>query len=169
MIEISSFFLWLVKTFSYIGVFAASLIGTSSIFIPFPLDTIISFSASGLGLNPLLVGIFAGLGASLGEITGYLVGLGSREIIEERKVNKTIGKGAKFLTKLFEKHGFFVLPILAFIPFPFDLVGISAGIGRYDVKKFFLGTFLGRVFRCTLIAYISYIAVPGLLTLLGMV
>ncbi|MEM5790725.1 MAG: VTT domain-containing protein [Candidatus Aenigmatarchaeota archaeon] len=168
MIEISGFFLWLIKTFSYLGIFTASLVGSSTIFIPFPLDVIISFAAIGLGLHPLLVGISAGAGATFGEITGYLIGLGSREIIEEKKVNKKIGKTVKFLKELFEKHGFLILPIAAFVPFPFDIIGISAGIGNYDVKKFLLGVFVGKAIRCILIAYISYFALPQFMIWLGM-
>ena len=168
MIEISSFFIWLIRTFSYFGIFIASLAGTSTLFIPFPLDAIISFAAISLGLHPFLVGILAGGGATFGEITGYLVGLGSREIIEEKEINKKVGKTVKFLKELFEKHGFWILPIAAFIPFPFDIIGISAGVGNYDIKKFLLGVFIGKATRCVLIAYISYFAIPQFMTWLGM-
>ncbi len=168
MLEFSSFFVWMVKTFSYGGVLVISFIGTSTIFIPFPLDAVISFAASGLGLNPLGVGILAGIGAAGGELTGYLVGLGSREIIKEKKVNKKVGKTVKFLTNLFEKYGFWILPIAAFIPFPFDIIGISAGIGNYDIKKFFVGVCIGKVARCILIAYASFFAIPYLASWLGL-
>lgn len=168
MIEISEFFIWLIKTFSYLGIFLASLAGSSTIFIPFPLDAIISFAATGLGLHPFFVGICAGTGATLGEITGYLIGLGSREIIEEKKINKKVGKTVEFLKNLFQKHGFWILPIAAFIPFPFDIIGISAGVGNYDVRKFLIGVFIGKAVRCVLIAYISYFALPQFMIWLGL-
>ncbi len=167
MIEVSNFFIWLIRTFSYFGIFAASLAGTSTIFIPFPLDAVISFAAIGLGLHPFIVGVSAGFGATLGEITGYLVGFGGKEIIE-KKVNKKVSKTVKFLKELFEKHGFWILPIAAFIPFPFDIIGISAGVGNYDIKKFLLGVFIGKTTRCVLIAYLSYFALPQFMIWLGM-
>jgi membrane protein DedA with SNARE-associated domain len=53
-----------------------------------------------------------------------------------------------------------IIPLAAFIPFPFDVIGISAGIGNYDIKKFFVATLIGRVLRCMLIAYAGYKLIP---------
>jgi membrane protein DedA with SNARE-associated domain len=149
----------LIKEFTYIGVFLISLLGTSTLFIPFPLDSLISFASFVIGLNPFLIGIFAGFGSSLGEITGYLFGLGSRTLAKE-KINKKTSKLVPFITTLFKKYGFWIIPIAAFIPFPFDIIGISAGIGNYNIKKFFIATLIGRILRCILIAYAGYKIIP---------
>jgi membrane protein DedA with SNARE-associated domain len=148
-----------IEQFGYAAVFLISLLGTSTLFIPFPLDIIISF-AFGSGLNPVLIGIFAGLGSSLGELTGYFVGLGGRSIIKEKRINAKTSKIVSFITSLFKKHGFFIIIIAAFVPFPFDVIGISAGIGNYDIKKFFVASLIGRSLRCILIAYTGYKIIP---------
>jgi membrane protein DedA with SNARE-associated domain len=149
----------LINEFTYIAIFLISLLGTSTLFIPFPLDSLISFASFTLNLNPFLVGIFAGLGSSLGEMTGYLFGLGSRTLAK-KKIRKKTSKFVSFVTAFFKKHGFWIIPIAAFIPFPFDIIGISAGIGNYDAKKFFIATLIGRILRCMLIAYAGYKLIP---------
>lgn len=163
MVFWEAFILWassFIKQFSYLAILAISFLGTSTLFIPFPLDSVISFAAFAIGLNPFLIGIFAGIGASIGEVTGYLVGVGSRHVIKEKKMNRKISKTVLFVTNLFKRYGFWIIPIAAFIPFPFDIIGISAGIGNYDIKKFFVATSIGKVARSMLIAYAGYKLIP---------
>ncbi|HKZ45422.1 MAG TPA: VTT domain-containing protein [archaeon] len=158
------FVLWaekLIVQFSYLAIFGISAIGTSTLFIPFPIDTIIIFAASGLGLHPLIVGISAGLGAAVGELTGYFIGAGGRFVIEEKKTKrKLIGNFVSFMTGLFKKYGEWVIPIAAFLPFPFDIVGILCGMSKYDMKKFFIATLIGKIARSILIAYVGYFVIP---------
>lgn len=149
MLEIIPSLANLIYQYSYFGIFLLSLISTSTIFLPLPLYAI-EFVVSGLGLNPILVGIFAGLGSTIGEITGYLAGLGGRSIAETKKIK------SKFLlkfTKFFDKSGFIVILIAALLPFPFDVIGILAGASRYDIKKFFIATLIGKTIKNLLIAY----------------
>lgn len=120
------------------------------------------FFAAGLGLNPFIVGVVAGIGSAVGELTGYLIGLGGRQVIEIKRMDKMIGKSVKFFTKLFKKHGFWVIIITGAIPFPFDIIGILSGMGRYDIKKFFIATSIGKTIKTLLIAYAGYLAIPFL-------
>lgn len=155
-----TFILWskeLIINFSYLAVFGLSIIGTSTIFIPFPIYVIIFFAA-GLGLNPLIVGVVAGLGSATGELTGYLIGIGGRHVIEEKK-EKT-PKMVRFFTKLFKRFGFLVIAVTSFLPFPFDFIGILSGVSNYDIKKFYIAVTLGKIAKCVLIAYAGYISVP---------
>lgn len=167
----STFVLWakkLIIDFSYLAIFGISAVGTSTLFIPFPIDTVIVFAASGLGLSPSLVGIAAGLGATTGELTGYFVGAGSRLVIEEKKAKKRIiGRFVSFITNLFKKYGSWVIPIAAFVPFPFDIVGILSGMSKYDIKKFFIAAAIGKIARSILIAYAGYIVIPFFAEWLG--
>ena len=169
------FILWaknLIIEFSYIAIFFISIISTSTILIPFPIYGIIFFAA-GLGLNPLAVGIVSGLGMATGELTGYLVGLGGRSVIEKNR--KKIPKFCKFLTNLFKKsykikigkrvfsieYAFWVLIFTSAIPFPFfDIFGIMSGVGSYDIKKFYLATIIGKIIKGLMIAYSGYLILP---------
>jgi membrane protein DedA with SNARE-associated domain len=147
--------------FSYIGILVVSIIGTSTLFMPFPFDTIVIFAASGLGLSPILVGVSAGLGAAIGELTGYFVGVGGRFVMGEKKTKfKFIDKMITLFTDRFKKYGIWIVPVFAFLPFPFDLVGILCGMAKFDIKKFFAATLVGRVARCILIAYLGSFVIP---------
>lgn len=143
--------------FSYLGIFAISIVSTSTLFLPFPIYVIIFF-ASGLGLNPLLVGIVAGVGSALGEFTGYFIGVGGRYIIREHE--KKTPKAVRFFTKFFKKYGFVTIVITSFLPFPFDFIGILSGMSRYKIKKFFLATALGKCIKTILIAYAGVLSLP---------
>jgi membrane protein YqaA with SNARE-associated domain len=163
-----TFVLWsktLIVQFSYFAVFAVSAIGTSTIFIPFPSYFVIIAFAVGMGLNPLAVGIIAGLGSTIGEITGYLVGLGSEKVIEEKE--KKLPKFIKFFINYFKKFGFPIIVITALLPFPFDIVGIMAGMSDYDIKKFFIATLIGKTIKTLIIAYGIYLTIPYLEHLAG--
>ena len=141
----------LITSLGYFGVFLISLISTSTLFLPIPIYAIITFSST-LGLNPFLVALFSGLGMALGEITGYLVGLGGGSIIL-RKNKKLIRKFEFF----FKRFGFITISFFAFIPFPFDIIGILAGVGRYDLKKFLLATFIGKFFKALFLSLFGFL------------
>jgi len=154
----------LIVNFSYAAIFFVSFIGTSTIFIPFPIYLVIFF-ASGLGLNPMLVGIVAGLGSAVGELTGYLIGAGGRQVAE---VKKKVPKIVWFFTRLFKKFGFAVIVITSFLPFPFDFVGILSGMSNYDIKKFFIAVFIGKAIKCLVVAYSGYLVIPYVMDWMGL-
>ena len=141
---------FLLNSLGYFGIFLVSLISTSTIFLPVPLYLIIVASST-YGMNPILVAFFSGLGMSIGEITSYFIGLGGNKILEN-KYKRSIRKFERF----FKKYGFFAISISAFFPFPFDIVGISAGIGRYEIKKFLIATFFGKFFKAILLALLGF-------------
>jgi len=140
----------LLKSFGYFGIFFISLISTSTIFLPAPLYLII-VAASALGMNPFLIALSSAIGMAIGELTSYFIGLGGKKLLEKKHK-----RAAKKFEIFFKKYGFIAVVITAFIPFPFDIVGISAGLGRYEIKKFLLAVFIGRFFKAILLALLGY-------------
>jgi membrane protein YqaA with SNARE-associated domain len=134
------------KEYGYLGVFFISLISAATIFFPAPgWAAVIAMATM---LDPFLVGIAAGTGASFGELTGFFAGEGAREIINSRikefKKIESVVHGYKFLGVFF----------LAFLPSPlFDFAGIVAGSIRMHPAKFLLACALGRSIRYVLLAY----------------
>jgi membrane protein YqaA with SNARE-associated domain len=123
----------------YPGVFLVSLLGNASIVFPVP-SFLVVFAVGSL-LNPWLVGIIAGLGAAIGELTGYILGMGGRHAIRKR-----YGKDLERVKGWVESHGMFsVLVLFAATPLPDDIVGIIGGMVRYDLKRFFLAVLIGKV------------------------
>jgi len=94
--------------------------------------------ASAIFLNPILVGIFAGLGAAVGELTGYVIGMGGSKFIEEKPEFVA-------MRKIYEKYGLWSIFIFAAIPFPFDIIGIICGVLKVRPLLFFILTAGGKV------------------------
>lgn len=135
------------KAFGYLGIFFLSILGNATIILPIP--SILAAYLGGGILNPFYVGVIAALGATIGELTGYLAGYGGRIIIEDPQKLKKIEKWMK-------KHGLWTIFFLAIIPNPlFDLAGIASGMLHLPVWKFFLATWLGKIIKFLGFAYLG--------------
>ena len=155
------FLLGLLTTYGYLGIFAASLITSATIILPMPFFIIIPAAVQ--VLDPLGVGIAAGLGAAIGEMTSYLIGIGGNRVAGLKK-KKTFGRILEHAESWYERHGgFFATFIFAILPLPFDVVGILCGIMKYNIKKFFIATLLGKVLKYTFLAYASFYGINYLM------
>ena len=97
--------------------------------------------------DPLIVAVIAGMGATIGELSGYLAGFSGQGIIENQLRYKQV-------VKWMEKNGPLTITILAFIPNPlFDVAGMIAGAFRMPVLKFLFFALIGKFFKMVLIAY----------------
>jgi membrane protein DedA with SNARE-associated domain len=140
--------------YGYLGIFLISLLGAASIFVPIPY-TIVIFILGGLQdtvgnwvFEPLWIAVAAGVGAAIGEFSGYLVGFGGRRVIGEKYKKKM-----DFLTKLFKKFGPIAIFVFALTPLPDDLLFIPLGIMRYSLIQAFIPALLGKFFSNLIIAY----------------
>ena len=130
--------------YGYPGVFLISLASSATVFLPAPGIAVIF--ATGSVLNPFVIGVVAGLGEALGELTGYLAGASGRAVIADSERYEK-------LVRLTRRYGLFVVFVLSVIPNPtFDLVGIAAGALRLPVTKFLGVCFLGKVVKSTVVA-----------------
>lgn len=140
----------------YLGIFLVSFIGSASIILPVPFIAVI-FSASAF-LNPLLVGLLAGFGAALGELTGYGLGYGGQKIVKKYK------KTFELAESWFQKHGgFFVIFVFAATPLPSDVIGLLCGAMKYPVKKFFIASLLGKIIANLIVAYAGFYSIQWIL------
>jgi membrane protein DedA with SNARE-associated domain len=161
---VTQFILWaqdFVGAWGYLGIFVVSLVGNLSIILPIPAFVLVF--TMGAVLNPWLVGLAGGLGGALGETSGYLIGMGGREVIET-KYEKRLAMAKKWI----EKHGIFpIILVFAATPLPSDIVGILAGVIRYDIRKFFLANIIGKVIMNTYIAWAGFYGINAVLAFLG--
>ena len=68
----------------YLGAIIAGFLGSSTLFFSiFP--SFIAIPIMGSQLNPLFVGIFAGLGAGIGQFLHYYIGVGGRKLLSKKK------------------------------------------------------------------------------------
>ena len=133
------------------GVWFFSFIGAASIFVPIPGLAAVCVAASpAVGLNPIAVGVVAGSAEALGELTGYLAGMGGRGFIERNRYYPRF-------KALLQRRGGLILFFGSVIPNPlFDVMGIAAGSIFYPVRKFLLYVFVAKSIKSTGIAYACF-------------
>lgn len=129
------------------GVFLLSVLANATLFLPAPF--LIAIGALGARLNPLGVGIIGGVGAIVGELSGYIAGYSGQAVIDNVEAYER-------MVGWMERHGALTLIILAFIPNPlFDMTGIAAGALKMPVWKFLLYGGIGKIMKTTIVAYIG--------------
>ena len=73
------------QSYGIFGIFLINLVGSATIIIPTP--SLVATFVGGSIYNPIWVGLFSGIGASIGELTGYMAGYGgSVAIVENQKL-----------------------------------------------------------------------------------
>jgi membrane protein YqaA with SNARE-associated domain len=131
-------------SYGYLGVFLVTLITTGAFVLPVPYLAVIFKAAT--FLDPLAVALVAGLAAAIGELSGYLLGFGGRELLGRTRWERAS-------ERWMQRHGFLTISILAFIPNPvFDAAGIAAGALRYPAWRFALACFAGKTLKFILVA-----------------
>jgi uncharacterized membrane protein YdjX (TVP38/TMEM64 family) len=133
------------QQYGYLGVFLISVLLNATLVLPAGNFIILAALGGTLG-SPLLVGVLGGLGAGIGESTGYLAGFSGRAIIQKQSLYKRMEKWLK-------KWGSWVIFGMAAAPLFFDLMGIAAGVLRFPYWRFFVATWLGRTVLYVIIAY----------------
>ena len=146
--ELASWMEGFAVQYGYLGVFLISLLGATSVFIPIPSSVVIFILGANLTFEPLWIAIAAGLGAAVGELSGYAIGLGGRKVIGEKYKKKM-----DILTRLFKRFGPAVIFAFALTPLPDDLLFIPLGVMRYSVLKAFVPALVGKFLSNLIIAY----------------
>jgi membrane protein YqaA with SNARE-associated domain len=131
--------------YGYAGAFLVALVSSATVVVPVP-GVLVVF-ALGAVLNPWLVGLLAGLGSTLGETSGYLLGYSGHGVIENTRLYRRIDDWVRW-------RGEVALFILAAIPNPiFDIAGAAAGALRMPFWKFMLYGGAGRTIKHILFAF----------------
>lgn len=136
----------------YAGVFIISAAASATIVIPAPgLAMTSAFGAFSVSSwDPLWFGVSSGLGATLGEVTGYMLGYSGRMAIPYTKTYDRIVGWMK-------KWGSWTIFVLALLPNPlFDVAGLAAGILKYPLWKFLLVGAAGRLPKHILFSFLGY-------------
>jgi len=145
--------------YSYLGVFFISVLLNATIVLPAGNFLVLATMGAVLP-SATLVGLVGGLGAAVGELTGYAAGYSGQAIITRQKVYARL-KG------WVARWGMLTIFILSVVPFVFDLAGIAAGVIRFPLWKFFIACWLGRTILYLIIAWGGAMGWEALLNLLG--
>jgi len=135
------------EQYGYLGIFLTSLLGNATVILPAPSLAVV-FSMGGV-LNPLLVGLVAGVGEALGELTGYMAGYGGRVVIEDWQMYER-------LEGWMRRNGTVTILVLSAFPNPiFDLAGIAAGALRFPLVRFLLSCWVGKTIKTITFAFVG--------------
>ncbi len=131
----------------YTAGFFISLVTSATIVIPSPGFAAILMMAR--ELNPIWLGIAAGVGGTFGELSGYYAGSrGSRTFEGNRFHNIMRG--------YMERSGGAVIFISGLVPvIPVDVAGLIAGSTRYPIRKFLFYLGIGKTVTTAGILYLA--------------
>ncbi len=137
-------FAWL----AYIGIFVVQLLSNLTIIAPVPIASVIMISVA-TQWNPFLIALFASLGGTLGELSGYFTGY----VAEKAAINEST-PGYNRIRGWMNRYGPWAIAFLAFQPvLPFDIGGIIAGTARMSLWKFLPALWLGKFPKYLILTY----------------
>jgi membrane protein DedA with SNARE-associated domain len=137
--------------FGYPGVFLIALLANATVLLPAPGVAVIY--AMGAIFNPLGVGLAAGTGGALGEVSGYLAGFSGQAVIERMDIYDRIKPWVN-------RYGGWAILVLSAIPNPFfDVAGIAAGIAKMPLRTFLFFTWIGQLIKMTMFALAGHYSI----------
>ena len=145
--------------FGYPGIFFIALLANATILLPAPGVAIIY--AMGAVFNPFGVGLAAGTGGAIGELSGYLAGFSGQGVVERMDVYDRVKPWV-------DKYGGWAIMVLSAIPNPlFDVAGIAAGIAKMPIQTFLFFTWMGQLIKMTLFALAGKYSIQFLTNFFG--
>lgn len=142
------------ERYGYAGIFLIALMANATVLLPAPGVAVIY--AMGGVFNPLWVGLAAGTGGALGELSGYLAGFSGQVVVEKTDIYNRLHPWV-------DKYGGWAVFVLSAIPNPFfDIAGIAAGIVKMPLQTFLVFTWAGQFIKMTAFAIAGYYSLEWL-------
>ena len=135
----------------YIGLSLVSFFGSLIPFVPIPSFVLLATMAVGEQFNIHLLALSAALTSTAAKQIIFYLSYGGRKIISEKTKNRM-----KPFQKLVKRYGGSAAFFAAATPIPDDLVYIPLGLAKYNPKRFFIATLLGKVVLYYVIVLISH-------------
>jgi membrane protein YqaA with SNARE-associated domain len=136
-----------IGSWGFLGVFGVVFVATASVALPIPYLLIVA--RAGSYLDPYLIALVAGLAGMLGELAGYLIGIGGSGLVPH-------GRWYERARHWICNYGFWTIAFFACVPNPFfDAMGLMAGTLRYSWWRFAVACFLGKAIKFLVAALIG--------------
>lgn len=142
------------QVYGYLGAFVISIVLNATVILPVSAMAIVMTLGATLP-SPLIVGVLGGIGAAIGELTGYLVGRSGRGLLSKSTVYNRVEGWVK-------RWGWIAVFILSIFPLVFDIVGIIAGALRMPLWRFFVACWLGRTISYVVMATLASIGLKSI-------
>jgi membrane protein YqaA with SNARE-associated domain len=142
------------ERYGYAAVFLVGLVSNATLILPVP--GLAVSSVLGSVFNPWIVGLVAGIGQALGELTGYMAGYSGHTWVDDHPRYDR-------LVIWMQQYGVFTVFLLALLPNPlFDVAGMIAGVLRLPVWQFLLSAAVGKVIKNIAFAVAGYYGLGAL-------
>jgi membrane protein YqaA with SNARE-associated domain len=162
---------WMTQTsilLGYPGTFLACFLGSASVVIEVPFAGVpfvmggLTISPGQFTFDPWLLGIFSGIGATIGDMTSYALGYGGRRFVDEASKSG--------FSQFIENHPRatpLAVFVLASTPLPVDPALVSLGVAKYSLCKLFLPCLVGEVIFLTGVSWAGRLSMGWIVELLG--
>ena len=131
-----------IETLGYTSIWFIAFIGAALVFAPVGALGAVCVAVA-VDQNPFMVALVAASAEAVGELTGYLAGMGGKAIFDRNKFYLRF-------KNLFSRYASLTLLFGSAVPNPlFDVMGVAAGSILYPVKRFLLLVFIGKVVKFT--------------------
>ena len=138
-----------IETAGYTSIWFLAFIGAALVFLPVSALAAVCVAAT-VDLNPFLIAVVAASAEAIGELTGYLAGMGGKAVFERNRFYLRF-------KNLFLRYAALTLFLGSIIPNPlFDIMGVAAGSILYPVRRFLLLVFIGKTIKFTWVALGCY-------------
>ena len=135
----------------YLGLTIVSFFGSLVPFVPVPSFLLLATMAVGTQFDIHILAIIAAFTATAAKQIIFYISYGGRKIISEKTK-----KRMKPFQKLVKRYGGTAAFVAAATPIPDDIVYIPLGLAKYDPRKFFVATLLGKLVLCYVVVLISH-------------
>ena len=135
----------------YLGLTIVSFFGSLIPFVPIPSFVLVATMAVGEQFDIHVLVLIAALTSTAAKQIIFYVSYGGRKIISEKTK-----KRMKPFQKLVKRYGGSAAFAAAATPIPDDLVYIPLGLAKYNPKRFFVATLLGKIVLYYTIVLISH-------------
>ena len=138
-----------IETAGYTSIWFLAFIGAALVFLPVSALAAVCVAAT-VDLNPFLIAVVAASAEAIGELTGYLAGMGGKAVFERNRFYLRF-------KNLFLRYAALTLFLGSIIPNPlFDIMGVAAGSILYPVRRFLLLVFIGKTIKFSWVALGCY-------------
>jgi len=135
----------------YLGLTIVSFFGSLIPFVPIPSFVLVATMAVGEQFDIHILVLIAAITSTAAKQIIFYVSYGGRKIISEKTK-----KRMKPFQKLVKRYGGSAAFVAAATPIPDDLVYIPLGLAKYNPKRFFVATLLGKFVLYYVIVLISH-------------
>ena len=135
----------------YLGLAIVSFFGSLVPFVPIPSFVLLVTMSVGTQFDIHLLALIAAFTTTAAKQIIFYISYGGRRIISEKTK-----KRMKPFQKLVKRYGGTAAFVAAATPIPDDIVYIPLGLSKYNPKKFFIATLLGKLVFCYILVLISH-------------